>query len=467
MAIPSTQVWEVRTTGTATAGGGFDPSVTSPGTDYSVQDAAQVSYADLVIGATTTQLTSAANPFTSAHVGNMIQVASGTGFTVGFYSVRSVSGGVATMDRPVGTAASTAGVGKLGGALAMPGQAMLAAVAGNTVWVKAGTYTQTATITLTSSGPPAIAIKGYGTARGDSGALPVMTTATNAVTLLTSNGAVGWSFSRVAFSHTAGTRGKGLDCTAGGATNFTFSACTFDGFTTAINGSFSANYSFGGVIEGCEIRNQSGTGNYLLLGGPCLLLGNYLHDNPGTAISWDNIANGGPVHLIGNLFKGNGKDVLASIAWNGPGMIVLNNDFISTTGDALKCSNNGAQATILNNLFDAVGGTAINYSGSVSGQSITLVRANAFRACGANYAGLAAGVGDVTLTVSPFANAAGGDYSPNATAGGGASLRAIPRTLPGLSTTSYPDIGAVQHVEPTTAEVAAAVWAYGNRTLTA
>src|SRR5204862_226565 len=78
---PAALVWEVRTTGAGTNAGAFDPSVTSPGTDYSQQDAAQITYTDLVIGGTTTQLTSAANPFTSAHVGNTINVTGGTGFT--------------------------------------------------------------------------------------------------------------------------------------------------------------------------------------------------------------------------------------------------------------------------------------------------------------------------------------------------------------------------------------------------
>src|SRR4051794_13294314 len=104
MALPSTGVWEIRVTGASTNGAMFDPSVTAAGTDYSQQDAAQVTYTDLVIGATTTQLTSAANPFTSAYVGNTINVTGGTGFTVGRYNIRSVAGSTATMDRAVGTA---------------------------------------------------------------------------------------------------------------------------------------------------------------------------------------------------------------------------------------------------------------------------------------------------------------------------------------------------------------------------
>ncbi len=57
--------------------------------------------------------------------------------------------------------------------------------------------------------------------------------------------------------------------------------------------------------------------------------------------------------------------------------------------------------------------------------------------------------GCITLTADPFANAAGGDFSLNQVAGGGAACRAagFPSTLPGLSTNSRLDIGASQHLD--------------------
>ena len=74
MALAATTQWDVRTTGDDTNGGAFNTA--SSGTDYSQQDAAQITYTDLVIGGTNTQLTSAANPFTAAHVGNLVNVTS-------------------------------------------------------------------------------------------------------------------------------------------------------------------------------------------------------------------------------------------------------------------------------------------------------------------------------------------------------------------------------------------------------
>jgi hypothetical protein len=88
MSLSSGVQWDVRTGGSDSNGGGFDPTVSSPGTDYSQQNSPQVAFTDLVIGATTTHLTSALNPFTSLHVGNLVNIPSGlTGFTAGIYEV--------------------------------------------------------------------------------------------------------------------------------------------------------------------------------------------------------------------------------------------------------------------------------------------------------------------------------------------------------------------------------------------
>lgn len=94
--LSSTLVWEVRTTGDPANGGAFRAGAT--GTDYSQQDTAQVSYTDLAVDATTnTKVTSAANPFTSAHVGNVVKISSTGAWTPGYYEILSanyVSNGV-------------------------------------------------------------------------------------------------------------------------------------------------------------------------------------------------------------------------------------------------------------------------------------------------------------------------------------------------------------------------------------
>lgn len=199
MALPASLVWEIRTTASDTNGGGFDPGVASPGTDYSQQDAAQVAYTDLAIDAVTnTKLTSAAHPFTSAHVGNTINVTGGVGFTTGWYNVRSVSGAVATMDRAVGAAGSTNGTGNLGGALASIGQLQaIPWVTQNTAYVKTGSYALSNSVNVsggkfnfTIGGTATTSIIGYNTTRtltNTDTTLPAFSASANSMILIDNN----------------------------------------------------------------------------------------------------------------------------------------------------------------------------------------------------------------------------------------------------------------------------------------
>src|SRR3990167_5004487 len=109
MALPATTVWEVRTDGNDANGGGFVTG--GAGTDRSQQAAAQIAYTDLVIGGTTTELTSAAFPFSAAEVGNILNVTGGTGFTTGWYQVVSVAAGGAPVGRGGGAGGGAGGGG--------------------------------------------------------------------------------------------------------------------------------------------------------------------------------------------------------------------------------------------------------------------------------------------------------------------------------------------------------------------
>lgn len=86
----------------------------SAGQDYSQQNAAQASGSAGTATGTTTFIDATANAFTAAMPGNCIQIASGTGFTPGFYFVVSwSSASTVVLDRSPGT--GTAAVWKLGG----------------------------------------------------------------------------------------------------------------------------------------------------------------------------------------------------------------------------------------------------------------------------------------------------------------------------------------------------------------
>ena len=147
--------------------------------DYSRSTASPFASTDLVI-ATTTTLTSAANPFTLAMVGNLIHITAGTGFTVGWYEIVSVTGITATVDSVCGTLASTGGTGKVGGAISLGGAnddavfelgVALANTGASRYYIKGGaTYTLGGTVTIAADGAVSWLFRcmGYSSIRGDS-----------------------------------------------------------------------------------------------------------------------------------------------------------------------------------------------------------------------------------------------------------------------------------------------------------
>jgi hypothetical protein len=116
-------------------------------------------------------------------------------------------------------------------------------------------------------------------------------------------------------------------------------------------------------------------------------------------------------------------------------------------------------------VFSSVGGYGVNNSTGTNTGNVIL-NGNLYHSV---TSGQTNGFGDwpdlgaLTDASSPFADAAGGDYSL-AFASAGRAVESIYENL--TTTSSYPDTGAVQHYEPTDAEIAQAVWEYADRTLT-
>lgn len=142
-------VWEVRTTGSDTNGGGF---VGSAGSDYTQQNSPQYSGTDLEVNASNNlqvKSTTAGSPV-AADVGNVICISAGTFWTTGWYEIQSQDGTWWTLDRSPNTAGSTGGTFAVGGALASPGLANWIAenyYASNNrrgqIYIESGTYTVT------------------------------------------------------------------------------------------------------------------------------------------------------------------------------------------------------------------------------------------------------------------------------------------------------------------------------------
>lgn len=192
MALPSTLVWEIRTTGAANNGGGFNSA--RGGTDYTQQNAAQASFTTELTtpaGGSTT-LNSVSALFTADMVGNVIRIHFGVNFTLGYYEIVTFNSSTSVvLDRtPSPGGAGASGSGNVGGATTNLDNVLngstSAVVAGNTVWLRAGTYARTTALTLPENRATArnkIKIFGYTTTRGDAVApVAVLDLGSNSVT---------------------------------------------------------------------------------------------------------------------------------------------------------------------------------------------------------------------------------------------------------------------------------------------
>lgn len=181
MAISGTTVWEVRTAGNDTNGGGF----VATGTDYSQQDTKRTatgtndSVTDAVSNGTST-ITSATANFTAALIGNIIHLSGGSGGLASrWFQVISVTNATTIVVDRATPGASTGCTLNIGGALkTLGGLGFIwditgTYVAGQRAWFKAGgtfTITNAGTNVATgrlSNNMGGATIEGYNTVRGD------------------------------------------------------------------------------------------------------------------------------------------------------------------------------------------------------------------------------------------------------------------------------------------------------------
>lgn len=166
--------WEIRTDGDDGNGGGFERGAS--GTDYCQQAAAQKSGADLEIHASTnTDVKPTAAGVAAADVGNLVRISAGTGWTAGWYSIKSIQGDYWRLDRsPSAAGNANLGTYKMGGALASLGGFGAIIVADTTnhrandhsVFIREGTYPLTSSGYNTPGGPLRLDNDSYGTAVG-------------------------------------------------------------------------------------------------------------------------------------------------------------------------------------------------------------------------------------------------------------------------------------------------------------
>lgn len=172
MALNAGTVWEIRTDGSQNNGGGFYNRNPGTSVDYSQQAAAQLTLTDLATDGAGTGLSSATGGFTAAMVGNIIRISGGT-LTAGWYEITAYADtNNVTIDRSAGLS-KTGGTGNVGGAFKIGGSLdndfFQALVGGNTVYVKAGSYTlgENTTIANSASATLNISVIGYNSTRTD------------------------------------------------------------------------------------------------------------------------------------------------------------------------------------------------------------------------------------------------------------------------------------------------------------
>lgn len=442
-AVSTTTQWDVRTTGNDTNGGGYDPSVSVPGTDYSQQDSPQYTFTDLVIGGTTTQFTSALNPVVAGMVGNVINITGGSGCTTGRYLMLSQSGGTATMDRSMGTAASTC-TAKLGGAFLTLSGAVTSTNENQVINIKAGTYTLTSQLVLDNDNRGQKFI-GYGTTHFDDGTKPLVTTATNTTILFSVQfGSVAPVYFRnISFSNTASTRAAGIsNGYAQTGITLTVDRCIFDGFSVALDRQPSQFETISVIAS--EIKNSTTYG--IRQSNKIHLVGSYLHDNTNASGAAVLMEGGASLYAAFNVFSGNAFGVYTSTS---PFGILVNNTFYNNSQHAIDLTSE-ASFLIANNIFYGnVNALTVSTANGAESTNAFGNNSNANRTGTFNPPSTYAG--DITLTADPFTNKAAGDFSLNNTAGGGAALRqtARPGAFAGGTTTGYLDVGAVQVINTT------------------
>lgn len=144
-------------------------------------------------------------------------------------------------------------------------------------------------------------------------------------------------------------------------------------------------------------------------------------------------------------FLSMGGDALRITSASADLIVVKSNLFYNSAGDGIKITVNSTSGRIIatDNVFSNCGGYAINNSSGTNTNRIFVANNLYYNNTSGNLNGLGdtADIGSVTDVSSPFVDAAGGDFTLASTSNG----YGFSRKFENVATTSYADIGAVQH----------------------
>ena len=453
MSLSQTIAWDIQTGGSSANGGGFN--TTAAGTDWSQSATPHTTFNGTTVtasnGSASASIVIAGYTVAATDVGNVVNVILGTSFTPGRYEIVSVATGTSTwnLDRPCTTAAGSGMTGNMGGCLDHLQTALTSAmVADNAAYVKSGTYVLTSALTLPAFGGVKYNTRaiGYSSTHGDQpqGATrPVFATSNSAINGLNANQNAGWRWENLIFDGSGTTKGLiGINMT--GASAGDIFNCKITGF--ASQGILCTQVA---TIVQTEVTACAGTaGQGAIEASINIRVARcWIHDCARTGIFLSSPGAMAAGNVISNC-TGAGSNGI-TVAY---GVILLNNTVYAAAASGINYTDPAAQAYAISqgNLIVNCGAYGMNWSASLAWSLVPVFDYNAFyNNTSGSYHFQTASLHDVSLTGNPFTNAAGNDFTLNATAGAGAAARAMgaPGTVGGLSQSGYSDIGALQHQE--------------------
>lgn len=430
MAWLATTLWEVRGTGNDLNGGAFDPSF--GGTDYTMQDAAQVSLGDFATpGAGSTTLTSASNPFTAQMVGNGFHPQTGGNFVEDFYCITAfVGAGQVTLDRsPTPGGAGAAGTGTVGGGLATLDKVATHAdyVAGNKIWMQ-GNISLLGNVTFTVAGTAALPVifEGYNITRGDAPLLNNRPLITGGLFILNTTFSYGqWRNMRITGTHQTAGSATQLYC----GDYWSVHNCKVENLAVPLG--FSAlRCGYHNMLIGNEFISTGGYG-VNASGSGIVAVGNYFHDSVGGLNA--NTGTDGAFNIFDTI-SGNG----ILLTGNYQDTTIKNNIFYAC--DRGLYGNGFYPIVVMNNIFKDCTTFGIDWTANYG---INIYDYNDFHGNAADRNNVTAGAHDLAFDPQ-FTDAPGGDFSV------GENLKAagFPGAFDGGLSTGYLDMGAVQRQEP-------------------
>jgi hypothetical protein len=435
MALNAACVFEMRTAGAATNGGGYKTGAS--GTDFSQQDAAQYALTggtSAGAGAVVLHASAAADM-----VGNVARIA-GTNTTTGWYEITSVVASTSiTVDRNCTTGVGSNITVNVGGAVSTFQDLFFETLEpGNIVYIKSGTYNMTESLSVAKDGtaPLPIRLIGYGTTRGDnplpsSGNQPLIDGVTSYTFIFDDH----WWF--MYLDHISGTNvGTGWYAD----TNAVWAYCKSyvrqaDGNAEAIDASSSTINQ--PTIIGCEITGSS-SARGINTQGSARIIGNYIH-GLAQGVLLQSKAN----TVLFNVFKGCTTALNNNYNNQWAGDTIVNNTIYGAeapSGVGIANTYSGA-CVYLNNIFYGLT-TGMNNSASLP---YNFIDYNNYYNNTTNKTNIAwTGANETTLNPA-FTDAANKDWSI------GANMKAVgyPRTITATNTDSAVDLGAAQSEPPT------------------